>query len=846
MDLRNRISSLAKVAAGMQQSLDKLHGSEPLLSLPVDGEISGLIDNVHWRAGIGSAAQLQVLSAAGDRDEDAIFGRRSATGSVDQRPLLEPVLGAAYVKVALRGQASVNGRRPGGAGRIELSEQAQVGLGAYLRSDAEARLEQVLAERGAEFPFVLAAEDVRALAVGDACFCQVGGTLAASLEVVWSDLMSGPIDALRGLVPGDAPAHFAFKAGATAAVAVSINDGFRAVFIGEDEQRVRVVLNRARSDAFQLRADVAIDGRLAQPDIDRSVLAQLVAQLFAPRGAPAPAWEAALLDWLDGCQRAVEDLRKTLGDAFDRFDRQLADAGVGRALAQLARLHTLVDEVGRADGDLAARLEVPVGKARAALETLDGLAEALRERLDDRLDDLLARLGQPSLRAAHVPALATLLARVDAIEAAVIAAANRKIHLGLRVEYRRLATDATLFEAMLRRDSADFGKCHRYVLRLDIARLLAADRADTVTLTQFMHQTTLIRRFALGLDLGAFYRQSVKTQRRWTDTVRRIPRTDRGDGLYTERRHAFLGYQSLDESNFLQQHLACRGDLDASFLAPGDEATPGRWHFALSLSAELGEARADPAALLRVADYASVWGVIGEDEATAFAQTLADTGALGQPIAAAVGLTLGNAAFHHRPFLDAWAEADDALFVDALAAALPRLEDFPARREIAARRAAYAAALPVLMLHGETGIDLRDAEGIARYVERHLPDDETLRRFERTQGDGSVAYMNARGGRDANFLAATRQLTASARSLRRCLADAYGRPDERAQVEEAFAGLSRAWQNRFLLRWQVWALRQLALGARVPRQSLQARLKFTVGRGSDATAHVFAAAAELR
>ena len=117
MELKHKVSTLGAALASLPQTLDRLHGSEPVLALPVDGELSGAIDHLTWRATADSQLQVQVLSGATDRDADGVFGPRRAGSGVTLRPLLEPALGAAYVKLALDGQASVNGRRPGGAGR---------------------------------------------------------------------------------------------------------------------------------------------------------------------------------------------------------------------------------------------------------------------------------------------------------------------------------------------------------------------------------------------------------------------------------------------------------------------------------------------------------------------------------------------------------------------------------------------------------------------------------------------------------------------------------------------------------------------------------------------------------
>jgi hypothetical protein len=842
MDLDALIAQLPAQAANLDRPLldpRQPRGATPALALALEQDWRGTLGDGEWRfrSGVAGAAAVAIFAGEGDTDADHVFGA-GAKKPGGAAPLLAPAPGRAWLKISASGEARGKLGRSNGHTGLAFSGQGELRLGAYLRAEPTHSLRDALASRRGAGVFALDPASVRRLGVDDACFVAVGGTLSARVEVDWADALALPLVDLE--IDGQVPV-LAVDARASVAVDFELSDSFRLVFVGRDPERVGVQLQRHADSAFALRAQAGVVARLANPDIARDLLADLAGQLLGVAPAQLARLRADLAQLLALSDDAGSLLRLELAKAGAGFDALVDEAGLPLARRRLAQLRALVALAGVADRDAAAaKLGVPLQRLAALFERLDTLGATLAKTLGTRLDALLARWSAPAFAKQPLAALHALLAWLDRVEGALVAAASRRVEAGIDFEYRRIASNEVLFAAVLGRAHPDFAQLHGALLGLDLARALEATRhpGSGIALESFLHQKTVKRSVSLGFDLGGFYSDRDSATREWAESLRILPDAAAPGGQRRERRVALKGNRTRVETAFGSRSL-WRGDFAADFASTDAGGNNGRWRFALALGFRSASPAASEAWLRGAADYAALFGVVPEGEVESLGDRLQATGAPGKLASVELSLALSPEAFEHDGFLRAFAQVDEAAMRAALATALQRIEGFAERCDIGARRAAYARSVEVLL--GTTGVDLRDCDGVGAFVARELRTREAALRDFEAQRDppapGSVADISRRTG---SLLGLFREFRGAAALERFRNAASPGGSADRKQIEKALAGWDLAWRDRYPLRWQLALLRRLATDSGVPAQALSARLKLVVeGR----TAWLFGGAA---
>lgn len=800
----------------------------PTLQLTAKHELRGSFGGSAWHyaAGVRGTCTVHVFADAEDVDADAIFGPL-AHETTTAAAALSPAPGLAWLKIAISGEASGKVGTSRGPARLALSGEGSVGLGAYFPVSSSGTLVNALRTTG-EIPFVLDASDVRRLGIGQAAYVALGGSLSAKLEFSWADLLTGPITALQGLVAGDRPLNLAVDLQASVAVAFAISDSFRLVFVGVDRDYVAVSLNRASSNAFSVKGGVEATIRLEKPDMARDLLANLAAQLLGVDPARLHEVRARLETVLALFDDASAVLRAEIDGLAVKLDAAIDDRGMPVFLTRLHQLQALVRLGGGADSGLMA-VGVTLGQIDKAAGVFDGLAARLATEIGSQLDGLLADLRLPPLLQDATGAARGLLDRLAKLEAGLLKIAHARIELGLDVEYRRIASDASVLKLRLRRSHGNFEAWHQSLLGLDAKSVLdaASPANEDIKLELFLNQKSIRRSLSLGIDLGWVYADKDSAGTQWTESTRMVAGMAANAALRVERQLALKGSRSREESVFGTQSQ-CSGQFHAGFVATGSADATGHWKFALSLAYASGIRRADSAWLLALADYAAVWGVIQESEIDWLVKALLEDGALGTKVEMEIALGIGHAAFDVPAFLKSFGAATDADLSCALAVALQRLDSFPERATPSARVAAYSGAVSVLL--GKSGIDVSKSVPVAKYVARHLNTPSAVLRAFEMQGraplsPGSVVDMCQRVG---SALGAIREFENVAALASLAGVASPGSAAERKIVAKAFQGLDLAWRDRFMLRWQVSLLRVLAKRAGVSGHT-SATMKVTVG-----------------
>ncbi|MEO8160799.1 MAG: hypothetical protein ABI588_05215 [Arenimonas sp.] len=835
MDLNDLIDQLPTQAANLDRGLldpRMPRGAKPALSLSLERDWRGSLDGREWRVRteLAGAATVSVFANEADEDVEHIFGVGPKQPTAARAPaLLAPGVGRAWLKIAVAGELGAQASRSAGPGRIALAGRGRLVLGAYLRVQPQLTLRGALESRRDAAAFVLDAESVRKLGIDDASYASLGGTLSARVEVDWADVLSTPITALAGCLPEDRPLMLSVDARASVSAEVELEDGFCLVFTGLDADRVGVSLQRSASASFELRAQARASVRLANPDLPRELLADVVAQLLGVAPAQLSKLRTELAQLLNALDDATGLLRLALAKAGVRLDAAIDAAGLPLARRRLAQLQALAALAAIADpGSRAAALGLPLAQVAEVASHLDALGAELAARFGTRLDALLAKLQLPSLPRQPAHALRGLLEHLEHVESGLVAAASKRIEAGLDFEYHRVASNEALFSAVLGRAHPDFAALHGALLGLDLASALEASRrsGSGIALETFLHQKTVKRSVSLGLDLGGFYSDRDNVAREWTETLRVLPDAAAPAGQRRGRQVALHGSRTRVETAFGSRGL-WRGDFAADFQSVDAGGNLGRWRFTLALGFRSATPAASEAWLLGAADYAALWGVVSEQQVESLATRLRESGAPGKLANIELSLRIAPGAFEHDGFLRGFGSVDEAQMCEALATALQRIEGFPERCDIGRRRQAYRGAIEVLL--GSSGVDLRDADAVAAFVARGLANASAgLRSFEAQHAPpspGSVADISRRTGSLLGLFREFRQVSALERF--RTAASPGGGAD-RKSIEKSLAGWDLAWRDRYPLRWQVALLRQLAASTGVPAAALQARLKLVV------------------
>lgn len=812
-------------------------------------------------------AASSVFADAGDKDEDAIFGKpASANADASKpRPLLNPQTGKAWLKFSVAANANRKRSRSAGIGSVHWRATAGARVGAYCQVDANVDMRAAIASCRDRVALVLDVAQVRKLAPGDASFAAMTGTASARLKFAWADVLTGPIAPLRDLLPKGVPVNFAIDRKASLTVDLALADSFRLVFVGRDAGSIAVSLHRASRASASVSAHASTSIRLQDPEMARDVLAGLAAQLLGSTPEELASVRAALERLVGAYDAAVDEVKGWIDEAVAPIDQAVDALGlpiVARRLAQLQDLFALAGLLATPVAGIAdehARVVAAssgknrsLTRARQIVTKLDGLSQATAAEVGDQLDTLLKRLGLPSLVEKPFAAIKGLLSRLDKLEAALLEMARRRIDAGVSLEYKRIATDGIVLSAILERNNSQFEHWHRSLLGLDITSVLdavIAGAAAGIRLEKFLHQSRQDRSFSLGINLGSLYSGKDSSGESWSSSTRVVPLPPEKSevlvngsatgGLIEQRRHVLAAYRMRVET-LLGTTSTWRGDFDADFIASGSPGSDGQWAFALALTFSSATRTAGPRWLLAAADYAALWGVIPESGTDALGEEL-DAVAGGRAASVEVGLVVTREAFAKPGFLAAFDRISTLQLHDSLALALQRIDGIPERMQPDLRRRAYSAVMSVLV--GEAGVDVRDPFRVARFVSRKLASASAdLQRLEsRTDppNPGSVADIARRTG---SVLGVIRHFRNAAALAALAEAPSTGSEDERQDVSRAVHGWDLAWRDRYLLRWQVAILRLLAAQAALPPDALTPRFKLTVGTGDTAVVHLFAPA----
>ncbi|HEX7316117.1 MAG TPA: hypothetical protein VF297_19580 [Pyrinomonadaceae bacterium] len=702
-------------------------------------------------------------------DEDAEDGVLGAAAREESDEALSPALvfdaEHAWLKYrfggSAEGSAAAEFKTPGGVSVRPKVEGRKGVVFAYYRQHNPAEL--VAAAVLADAPSLrvaFRAEDALALAEGDALLYRVYGELSAGLTLKWSDVFTASLSELSRLL--DAGEVIALKAdvGAEVNFRVGVRDDFRLVFTKGGP--VGEFAETVRVSVYKSKTrEVGVDAELG-----------VTVEFANPEVVEAQLTK--VYESLAGA--AFKDLERILDEA----DRAASLEAIPTELQLPARL--LMTRLG-----LDPVLNKPA-ELRAKWESIKSKVPGIIEKV-----------------------------------------AKTKVQLGFSYEYLRVSTDLALLRADL--DAETFRRLHPDLMVCELKGLTEwlRDDAPEGALKRYLRRKTFKVSKAWGFNLG-ISPWGVKlggTDRLLTTRVVQ-------ENVEGGQRVAYDGLRSY-EGAWMKDKVTFAADFKAEMR--GFAAPPLTCHFeyGLSLKWEWEEGTLNRDDLAKVLDHARLWRVVAPDHVAQAEEAAA--GSLGKSATVRLELTLDQDALvgllpllvnppappFNPPKDYAKFDADRRLETwgaEALAAAMPYMEMFDARRDPVVRLHLYA---PLWRRYFEDDrLSFGDYRRIARQeiprladaLKLNLKDENELAAHEAVEGQkpstfaGMIELQKGPGGSSDGVHRNWRGFAQGLKSL-----ESAARPDNclpAKLVEQSFDDMSRFFTQSLYLRAVGYFVAQVA------------------------------------
>lgn len=258
-----------------------------LLKRSLERDVSVVRDDLSFT--VGGEATIDLFNGPGDEDPAGVLGPPPdgppKPAAFEFRTPIHFAADSAWL--AYRASARVEANGGFKAAKFGFASEAS-GTGSillhdYRRHNADDLVGSAVARDLARPRFVISAADVCALRPGEALALEVNGKLSATLTLKWSDVFTGNIAALSGLLaPGE---DVGVKVGASlrASFKVGIEDHFLVVFSRRRPGEIRIAVRKSDREQFGVRAAARVSVRFADRAQTEEVLRAAVEALL---GAP--------------------------------------------------------------------------------------------------------------------------------------------------------------------------------------------------------------------------------------------------------------------------------------------------------------------------------------------------------------------------------------------------------------------------------------------------------------------------------------------------------------------------------------------------------------------------------
>ncbi|MBN1296055.1 hypothetical protein JXA80_04695 [bacterium] len=270
-DPENLVAKLPMGAVGKSR--------QDIAEAAVTGSGHPTIGHVTFAIVSGLTCKIEAFNSLNDKDEDNVFGKSAADGSVRHELGLEPTLvhdpAKAWLKYSARASLAVDSDMSDGTIAIGVDTQSDAILADYRCHDAR---QPTLEAFQMDMPprSMLSIADIQALGAGDALLYGVRGTLGASVKMTWGDVFSGSLNSLTGLLKNTDLIAIETEVGATADVNVTITDDFRAIITNAGDGKLRLAVKKARLREWDDGAKIGVTVAFADPKKVKEILVNAI------------------------------------------------------------------------------------------------------------------------------------------------------------------------------------------------------------------------------------------------------------------------------------------------------------------------------------------------------------------------------------------------------------------------------------------------------------------------------------------------------------------------------------------------------------------------------------------
>jgi hypothetical protein len=310
---------------------------------------------VEFSVDAGADFTVAAINGKNGSDEDGII---AAAAPKDDPMNLPPmvVLGGGQAWLKYRVEATVKADVSVTTGPVGFAGGAGAeAIFAHYRAHVASEKVAVSAaadiQHGPRFAVRLA--DVQALGVGDALLYRTAGTLTASVDLEWSDILTSEISALTRLLRTASPVAIQLSIGTSLKATVSVDDDFVVAFTRTDESTVKASVKKATVRRQDITFDEGITVTFADPSQISDAVKQIVSGLVGMG-------EDKLQELLDGASLSnlSDEQRAIVDDILTRLGLDPSSASG----ALKAKIESLTNDVTNAATRLAkAKLTLAFG-----------------------------------------------------------------------------------------------------------------------------------------------------------------------------------------------------------------------------------------------------------------------------------------------------------------------------------------------------------------------------------------------------------------------------------------------------------------------------------------------------
>ena len=670
MPKKLEISKLKEKWKEITTKLKDVDRDQNLYKSSLDKELKfGLSDATFTVSG---DAFVTLFNAKDDKDPANVIGVEKTldNNSFDLQPAIAYSPENCWLKystsVRIKGSAEKTWKELG----FKFEGEAGLELHSYRTHLPDDQIGLAMIRDVASAQFILDADDIRKMKIGDALALKARGKISLSMSLKWSDVLASSMSLLGGTLNKGEVFSIDVDASAFANLSVAVEDDYTLVVskVNETEIRVGVVKSDKKNTAASFGA--TISAKLNDPELAVEFINKEVTDFFGyPITKINELVEKTDIDQLNEKEKeiinkvasklGIDDVSTKLSELKEKlaeFKKTTKSELITATKSEYT--NDLIEKV------LSGLLDSPIDKLEELADRTD--IDTLSESELKIVEKAAARLGLTDFNVK----LSELKEKLKKFRTDVISnlkkAAESKAEVGFKYEYNRLQSKQQLIQALVPVDK--IGDFHSDLIKGRLDLFIGYLRKNELGIERFLSQKTDIIESAFGFSLGFGSWSALSQDFKKTTFVER-------ENLHGNTQASLIGargYKAKWGGDEWESYL----DFDASMdeFSITTEPTANEFDFALNLALSRKEDRVTEDVLHKMIDSAAVWNIIPAGNISSLNRRMLDKYNGLIDVTFRHSITINNEAF--SSLLPLLATIDNNRFSKSLAAALPWRDGF--------------------------------------------------------------------------------------------------------------------------------------------------------------------------